>query len=125
MPCKFLGIMMHTWSCVWDVCVCREACRSTRSTVKPVKLQKWRLHGSGSWCNGFLCCVQVLRSLDHLHAVHGCPCLLQPNFAGIMFIVGVLDITTHKFCPSSSFFLLPVSTLNRVGTNVACLYQYY
>ena len=111
--CKFLSIMMHTWSCVWDVCTCRVACigppdqLSNRSSYKNSISKAVVADAMDSF--DFQSITQFRPSKS---AVHGCPCLLQHNFAGIMFIVSGLDITMHKFCSSSSFFLLPVSTAN-------------
>ena len=63
------------------------------SIAKPLKVQKWRTQGSGSWCTGFLHHVEVLRRLDEV------------------LCISVQDIVTHAFRLSSFFFFSKPSTV--------------
>ena len=96
--------LISTLSCV-AVCACREACRFTRISCDVGHISKWHLKGSGRWCTGFLCCVKVLGSLDHLEVLYMASAFIATfNFTGITLKVSVLDIVVHIFYSSSSSF---------------------
>ena len=69
------------------------------------RVLKWCLKGSVT-CKlftGFFCCVQVSHNLDCLDVLYRASVLIATfNSTRIMFKAGVLDITAHTICSSSS-----------------------